>query len=114
MFAADGVMGVHGTPRMPTFVYKAIADELSPVSETDALVRKHCANGARIIYNRNAAGDHQAEWVNGRPAAFGFLSSVLDEQFDVVFGPVGGCEVHNISINLTANAAKVGGFFGVA
>jgi secretory lipase len=61
MFAADGVMGVHGTPRMPTFVYKAVHDELSPVGETDDLVRKHCRNGARIIYHRNRAGDHQSE-----------------------------------------------------
>jgi len=111
VFAADGVMGTYGTPRMPTFVYKAVRDELSPVEETDALVRRHCGRGARIVYRRNAAGDHLAEWVNGRAAAFAFLASVLDETFEAVYGD-GGCEVRNVSIDLTGGAAAAGSGLG--
>jgi len=115
MLAAEGVMGAHGTPRMPTFVYKAVGDELSPVAETDALVRRLCAAGARILYRRNGAGDHAAEWVNGRAAAFAFLASVLEESFEVRYGLGAGCEVYNVSIDLTtaatAGAAAAGGWW---
>jgi hypothetical protein len=100
MFAADGEMGRHGTPRMPVFAYKAVADELSPVRETDELVRALCAAGASILYHRNAAGDHQAEWVNGRPAAMAFLAGVLDGDFEMEYGTSPGCTVRNVSIDL--------------
>lgn len=38
----DGIMGYHGVPQMPLFAYKAIADEISVINETDALVDKYC------------------------------------------------------------------------
>lgn len=38
----DGIMGYHGVPQMPLFAYKAIADEISAVNDTDALVDKYC------------------------------------------------------------------------
>lgn len=40
----DGIMGYHGVPQMPLFVYKAIADEISLVRDTDALVAKYCSS----------------------------------------------------------------------
>lgn len=42
MISLDGIMGYHGVPQMPLFVYKAIADEVSVINDTDALVEKYC------------------------------------------------------------------------
>jgi hypothetical protein len=56
-------MGLRGTPQIPWYLYEVrslllcrvnadfiqtIWDDVSPVALTDALVQKHCANGARI------------------------------------------------------------------
>lgn len=38
----DGIMGYHGVPQVPLYVYKAIADEVSVVNDTDALVERYC------------------------------------------------------------------------
>ena len=38
----NGTLGYNGVPQMPLFVYKAIADEISFVNETDTLVAKYC------------------------------------------------------------------------
>lgn len=38
----DGMMGYHGVPQVPLYVYKAIADEVSVVNDTDALVERFC------------------------------------------------------------------------
>lgn len=45
----DGIMGYHGVPQMPLFVYKAIADEISVVNDTDALVKEYC-NGEFLLW----------------------------------------------------------------
>lgn len=45
MYNADAVLGFHGTPNMPMFIYKAIADEMSAVNETDALADNFFAQG---------------------------------------------------------------------
>lgn len=34
--------GYHGVPRMPTYVYKAIKDEISVVADADAVVQRYC------------------------------------------------------------------------
>ncbi|KAF8853123.1 hypothetical protein BDZ45DRAFT_707099 [Acephala macrosclerotiorum] len=39
------ILGFHGTPNMPMFIYKAIADEMSAVNETDALADNFFAQG---------------------------------------------------------------------
>jgi hypothetical protein len=38
---------------MPLLPYKAIADEVSRIEDTDALVNKNYAVGANILYQRN-------------------------------------------------------------
>lgn len=43
----DGMMGYHGVPQVPLYVYKAIADEVSVVNDTDALVERFC-NSKRV------------------------------------------------------------------
>lgn len=38
----DGLMGYHGVPQVPLYVYKAVADAVSVVEDTDALVARYC------------------------------------------------------------------------
>jgi hypothetical protein len=67
---ATGQMGLHGTPKMPMFFYKAIFDEVSPIADTDALVDKLCLQGAQIQYVRDAFGEHVTEAITGAGDAF--------------------------------------------
>jgi hypothetical protein len=70
---ATGYMGTHGTPEMPMFIYKAVADEISPIADTDEFVAKMCAQGTRIEYVRDHIGDHGSEAIAGAGNAFNFL-----------------------------------------
>ncbi|ROW00943.1 hypothetical protein VSDG_02790 [Cytospora chrysosperma] len=75
----DGIMGYHGVPQMPLLVYKAIADEVSVINDTDGLVERYCNVNANILYRRNTVGDHSSEFLNGRASALAWLSSVLGD-----------------------------------
>ena len=68
-----GYMGLHHTPAIPLFVYKALGDEVSPIADTDALVAKYCAKGLDIMYRRNVYGGHAVEGNLGAPGAFEYL-----------------------------------------
>lgn len=70
---ATGVMGVHGTPKMPLHVYKSVQDEISVVADTDALVTELCAQGSQIEYIRDLTADHEIEAISGSGGAFVFL-----------------------------------------
>ncbi|KAE9365672.1 secretory lipase-like protein 1 precursor [Stipitochalara longipes BDJ] len=88
---ATGLMGTHGTPKMPVYAYKAIGDEISPVADTDALITKLCAQGANIQYVRDGLGEHASEEITGSGDAFAFLV----DRFNGV--PVArGCTITNI------------------
>lgn len=93
---SDGQMGYHGVPQMPLYVYKAIHDEISPINDTDALVKKYCGIGATILYERNPVGGHAAEATNGGPQAVRFLESVFAGNFTMT-----GCKVEDIKVNIT-------------
>ena len=93
----DGVMGYHGIPAMPMFIYKAIGDEFSPVVDTDGLVERYCAVGANIHYTRNTVGGHLAEFFNGWDNAEAFLNAVLDGSYSAKYQSV-GCTVRNVTI----------------
>lgn len=84
---------------MPLFVYKAIGDQLSNISQTDALVDRYCGDGANILYYRNTAGDHNTEIINGRVNAIAFLTSVLDGSYAAVYKAM-GCTVKNVTVDL--------------
>lgn len=43
----NGILGYHGVPQMPLFVYKAIVDEISVVEDTDSLVAEYCKSESR-------------------------------------------------------------------
>jgi hypothetical protein len=96
---SDGLLGYHGVPQMPIFMYKAIADEVSRIQDTDALVDKYCAVGASILYQRNTIGGHVSEDTNGDPRALEWLSSTLNGMLHQR-----GCLIQNIAVNITSSA----------
>lgn len=93
----EGFMGYHGIPKMPLFIYKAIAEEVAPIADTDAIVDKYCAVGANILYQRNTIGGHLAEMYNGDARAFEWLSSVLDGTYSSKFSDE-RCTIQNVTI----------------
>jgi len=99
LWTTNGIMGLHGVPRMPLFVYKSILDEVSVIGETDALVEKYCRKGADILYERNTVGSHAQELVLGDYKAFQWLITTLEG----TYGPkVAGCSVKIVTINGTS------------
>ena len=100
VFQGTGLQGTHGTPKMPMFFYKAVADEVSPVADTDALVNKLCSQGAQIQYVRNGLGEHATEIITGSGDAFIFLKS----RFDGI-PAVSGCKTSNVLLDALNPAA---------
>jgi hypothetical protein len=82
---------------MPVFVYKAISDEYCPVNETDALVSEYCGVGADITYERNKAGGHVAEIINGQGRAINWLWGISNETY--VFQPE--CTTRDVFVNIS-------------
>lgn len=68
-------MGRHGTPSMPLFVYKAVADEISPIADTDALVANLCSQGTKIIYIRDYFGEHFTQAATSAGAVIEFIDN---------------------------------------
>ena len=92
----EGQMGFHGVPQMPLLIYKAIADEITPINDTDLLVESYCSVGANIVYERNTVGGHIAEETNGDARALQWLGQVLTGTYDHK-----GCTVKDVSLNVT-------------
>lgn len=101
----DGVMGLHGVPQMPVYVYKAINDQISGIADTDALVASFCEQGANILYQRNTVGTHGSEQINGDPAATLFLDAVLTGTYADSYATT-GCTIQNVTVQ------SQGGVFG--
>jgi hypothetical protein len=78
VLAAGGQMGTHGVPEMPLFIYKALADEVSPASDTEELVNLLCSKGATIEYHPDIVGEHITEEVAGSASAFAWISDRLN------------------------------------
>ncbi|KAH8895401.1 lipase 1 [Thozetella sp. PMI_491] len=100
----DGVMGYHGTPNMPLYVYKAIQDQVSPISDTDDLVDRYCLIGANILYERNSIGGHTDEATNGAYAAFFWLYSIFTGSYASSYNAT-GCTIRDVASNYTDTGA---------
>ncbi|PHH87625.1 hypothetical protein CDD83_8622 [Cordyceps sp. RAO-2017] len=74
---AENALG-RAAPRVPVFVYKSTGDEISPVAETDGLVRRYWAAGAAVDYQRDAGSDHGSLAVLAAPKALAWLRDALD------------------------------------
>lgn len=92
-------MGYHGVPQMPMFVYQAVSDSFTPISNTDALVERFCRASATIRYERNTVGGHFAEITNGMPRALAWLATVLEGPGEG--DPLRGCDVRTVAVNIT-------------
>ncbi|KAK6221434.1 hypothetical protein LQW54_001536 [Pestalotiopsis sp. IQ-011] len=74
----EWTLGFHGCPTMPLYVYKAIADEMTSIVDTDEQIAGYKRFGASILYERNKAGGHIHEIVNGQGRALEWLIGVLE------------------------------------
>ncbi|KAH7152761.1 secretory lipase-domain-containing protein [Dactylonectria macrodidyma] len=98
----DGIMGYHGVPQWPLFVYKTVKDEISKIQDTDELVKKYCGIGANILYQRNSVGTHSQDAVYSLAAAVEWLSVVLTGRYAEVY-KTEGCTIQNVTRNDTTN-----------
>ncbi|KAG0645645.1 Core trichothecene cluster (CTC) 8 [Hyphodiscus hymeniophilus] len=99
IYDIEGLMGYHGVPQMPIFIYKAIGDEVAPIEYADDLVARYCAVGANILYQRNTIGGHLAEDYNGDTRAFAWLSSVFDGTYSTKY-PSRVCTIQNVTVGM--------------
>lgn len=101
VISTDGIMGKSDVPKMPIYSYKAINDEISPVADTDQLMKEYCSKGATLLYERNTVGGHVAEATNGEAAAIAFLESVLQGE-----SPVKGCTIRDTTVKLSDSSLR--------
>lgn len=78
----EWMLGYHGVPEIPLFIYKAIGDEMTPIADTDAHMEHLKRFNASVRYERNTAGGHVSEIVNGQDRAMEWLASVFDGSYD--------------------------------
>ncbi|RSM71840.1 hypothetical protein DMH04_43025 [Kibdelosporangium aridum] len=76
---AEVTMGQHN-PMAPVFVYHSVNDELVPSADTDAVVKKYCAGGSRVTYQRDILSEHIALVITGAPDALNWLKDRLGGQ----------------------------------
>lgn len=97
IYNTDATSGVHGVPKMPVFLYKAVRDQMDPGPDLDSMVNNFCSQGANILYHRNVVGGHNQELWSGRPRALQYLEAVLDGKIQMDI-PKSGCQTINVSI----------------
>ncbi|KAM7194558.1 lipase 1 [Naviculisporaceae sp. PSN 640] len=91
MFEREGTLGSFGKPNAKIYMYHAVDDDMTPIGDTDVLVKKLCNEGANILYHRNHWGGHNDELTNGRQRALDFVGDVLDGG-DTMSMPSSGCK----------------------
>jgi hypothetical protein len=96
-------MGKRSTPTVPLYVYKAIGDEISPIADTDALLKQYRAGGTRITYRRNLVGEHVSDAILGSGGAFGWLIDRMEGK-----PVVGGCNTSTVFVSSVDGGAFVG------
>lgn len=104
IYEEDGIMGRHGTPPVPIYVYSAINDGFGYIEDLDEAVDNYCKGGVpQLLYHRNTVGAHNDELFTGRQRALDFLGKVLDGDKHLM-GPMvlpeKGCQVLNITETL--------------
>ncbi|RWA04469.1 hypothetical protein EKO27_g10637 [Xylaria grammica] len=103
VFGDNEFQGYHGIPQMPLFVHKAIHDESNGIATSDDLISHYCKVGANILYHRNTVGGHEAEFINGIPRVFEFLSAVFNGSYGERYNTT-GCTWVDVSVDVTAPA----------
>lgn len=91
----EALLGAHGVPRVPLFIYKAVGDEVTSIEGSDKLVERYCEYGANMWYQRNTVGDHLTEVFNGKSRAQQFLQDVLGGRYEHE-----ACTVEDVAVDL--------------
>ncbi|MFW0792157.1 lipase family protein [Gordonia sp. CPCC 205333] len=82
--AARGITG--RAPKVPTYIYNGITEEVAPISGTDKLVRSYCKSGAAVTYRREQlppnpipqiSSTHGIVLMTGAGAAFDWIDTRL-------------------------------------
>lgn len=89
-------MGFRGIPQMPLFFYHAVQDEISHVSNPEALYERYCSVGVDVLFERNTIGGHLAEETNGDQRALAWLEKVLGGDGGKI-----GCVMRDVALNAT-------------
>lgn len=93
----EWMLGYHGAPEIPLFVYKAIGDEMTPIADTDAHMEHYKRFGASVQYERNTVGGHVSEIVNGQGRAIEWLAGVFEGRH----GAAGkGINIRDVTVDL--------------
>lgn len=102
VFDRDGQMGYHGVLQVPIYAYKATANLISPVTDTDALLARFCGIGVKDPVREEycTVRGHGADATNGYPAAVAWLDSLLGGTYAQTYQTV-GCTVRNVTVNIT-------------
>ncbi|KAH6655969.1 secretory lipase-domain-containing protein [Truncatella angustata] len=93
----EWMLGFHGTPEIPLFVYKAIGDHMTPIADTDEHIAQYKRFNVSILYERNTVGDHISEIENGQERAIEWLASVFDGTYD---GLDQGVRIRDVAVDI--------------
>ncbi|KAI2782982.1 LIP-domain-containing protein [Daldinia loculata] len=93
----EWILGFHGAPEIPLFVYKAIGDEFTPISDTDDHIAHYKRYNVSILYERNTAGGHVSEIVNGQDRALEWLNSVFSGSHNIIDQ---GVEIRDVTVDI--------------
>lgn len=65
-------------PKIPLYIYKPVYDEISPVADSDNLVKFYCKNGVSVHYDRDLASLHGTLLITGAARALSWLIDVVE------------------------------------
>jgi hypothetical protein len=97
LLEAQSRIGYGDIPPMPMFIYKAIADEITPIGPTDETVQRWCDGGADITYERNTVVGHISEIESGKPRVIEWLWSVFNESYSPQFPE---CRIRDVTVQV--------------
>ncbi|KAJ3491824.1 hypothetical protein NLG97_g5520 [Lecanicillium saksenae] len=78
IFALNKMGNLGVVPKVPTYMYHAINDELLPFQDTLDLYDKYCAAGANIEFVREGFGEHIVVALTGAAGALRYLMARMD------------------------------------
>lgn len=93
----EWMLGYHGVPAIPLFIYKAIGDQMTPIADTDEHIAQYKRFNVSVLYERNTVGDHITEIENGQDRAIEWLASVFDGTYD---GVDQGVRVRDVTVDV--------------
>ncbi|KAH7245208.1 putative secretory lipase [Fusarium tricinctum] len=90
----ENALGKH-SPSIPLFIYKSIQDQVSPIKDTDDLVKTYCSGGTKIQYNRDLISEHGSLAIVGAGKALSWLIDIMNGK-----GEPSQCRTNNVVTSL--------------